>query len=337
MALIETKWTKGDFIPRSGLIAWHSADTTDTVTELKDSSGTGRDMKDQVAPLPTLTPNIINGLPGVSFDGVDDNPLIYTGNVTPYHVFVIAAHADASFPAGEPGNAGLLTGVTSGDILVGNASSTRFFDFDFESLGTYKFRRRDVLFAENDLQAAFSNAISIFEVSLSSGWTLDGIQVGRQRAFAGRRWKGYWLEQLLYSRVLTDTERQQIYEYIAMKYLLWRRVASGLDVWPFQPEWQRSLTTDKLVLRSGSVSGAVKARSKSAAKKGFEASFENRRAEEYDAAQAFWNSKYPGTSFIYRDDAFSPSRDTEALFTSSLPQQATSYHDISYGLQALEV
>lgn len=341
MALIETVWTKGDFIPRSGLIAWHAADTAANGMEIDDASGNGRHLN--TGPFttpPDFVLDVINGLPALEFDGVNHDPLKWASVIPNVrNAFVVAAHSDAAFPAGGAGNGGLLTGVTAGNILVGNVSSTRFFDFNFDSFGPYSYSRRDVKFPETDMQAAFNNNISIFEVAIGGGGgiALDGIQVGRQVDVVDRIWKGYWCEQIIYSRVLEATERQQVYEYLAMKYRLWRQVSSGLDVWPFQPQWQRSLTNDKLVLRSGAVSGAVKARSKSAAKKGFEASFENRRAEEYDAARAFWDLKYPGTPFIYRDDAFTPARDAEVLFTSSLPQQAGSYHDINYGFQCLEV
>lgn len=342
MTFIPTKWTTGDWIPRRGLKAWHAADTTDTGAGVDDASGNSFHLDSGIGPgnATVLTADVINGLPGLYFSGVDVPPPLRSnqGNVTLRHAFVVAAYEDAAFPSGEPGYAGLLSGITTGDLLVGNPSSTKFFDLNLETFGTYSYRRRDMAFNENNMQASFNDSISVFEVSISSGVTFDDIQVGMHRnAGSTRRWKGFFVEQMLYDRVLADFERHQVYEYLAMKYRLWKRDKSDLDVFPFQPNWARSLTADKVVLASRSVSGATKARSKSAAKKSFEASFEDRLAEEYDAAYAFWDQKYPGTSFIYRDDAFSPARDTEVLFTSPMPNQQAGYNQINYGLQFLEV
>jgi len=332
-------------IPRSGLLAWHAADAITSVahggivTIMPDKSGNGRDVECD-ASYPTLSTNYINGKPAVIFSGAND-PLSTTTSILVKHAFVVAAYSDAAFPAVGGANeyAGLLSGVSAGNLglLVGNPSSTRFYDFDWESMGTYTYRRRDVAFAENNLQAAFNNAISIFEISLSGGWGLNGIQFGRDRVATTRKWKGPFCESLLYSEIKTGSDRLDIYEYLAMKYLLWKRVASGLDVWPFQPNWGRPLATAKRILSSTAVSGAYKSRTKSTAKKAFEPQFESRWPEEYDAAHAFWNAKYPGTSFIYRDYAFSPERDTTVRFASDLPQQANDYRDINYSFQAVEV
>lgn len=166
---------------------------------------------------------------------------------------------------------------------------------------------------------------------------MDGIVIGGDRGFSTHKWKGPFCLNLMYSDIKTGNDRLDIYEYIALKYLLWKRNSAGLDVWPFNPDWGRTLAAGKRVLSSTAVSGENKSRSKSTAKKAFEAQFESRWPEEYDAAYAFWNEKYPGTSFIYRDYAFSPERDTEARFVSDLPQQATDYRDINYSFQAVEV
>lgn len=334
MSLIETKWTRGDYIPKADLLAWHSADTTTTPNLVPDLSGNARDMESE---LPTPTLGLVSGYQAVNFDGVNDNALVFSGSLTPKHVFVIAAYADAGFPSGDLGNGGLLTGATTGSILVGSVSSTKFYDHNYDASGEFGYRRRDVAFAETDMQGSFNNEISIFELTRPDGWGLDAIQVGFDRSFPDRRWKGPWYEHILYGAIKNDAERQRIYEYAAMKYLLWKKVASGLNVWPFQPNWGRSLDNDKLVLSSRSVSGSTTARSKSIAKKGFESQFEDREPEEYDTAVEFWDEHYPGSSFIYRDDAFVPSRDTEVLFSSPLSQRQGNHRQINYSIQAVEV
>ena len=108
-------------------------------------------------------------------------------------------------------------------------------------------------------------------------------------------------------------------------------------MWPFNPNWSRPLTTGKRVLSSVSVSGAFKARTKGTRKIGIEPTFETRSPEEYQTAVEFWDDHYPGTSFIYRDAAFSPAVDTEMRFTSDLPQTAADTRDVTYSFQAEEV
>lgn len=339
MGFVATKWTDGDWIPRKDLLAWHAADTATDGQTVDDASGNNRDLDSGFGSTPpTLTPNYINGVAAIEFDGSTHDPLKWSGAMSAVkHAFIFAGYEDASFPAGDAGNAGLLTGPTSGDILLGNQSSTKFFDLDLELSGDYEFRRYDVAYAENNMQASFSGTIALFEISFAPGISLDGIQVGRQKAFAARLWKGPWCEHLLYSAVKNDDDRRRIYEYAAMKYLIWRKNAAGLDVWPFQPDWPRNLLNDKRILASTAVSGASKFRTKSTRKKGFEATFTDREPEEIDAATEFWDLKYPGTSFIYRDEAFTPSRDSEVKFASPIETPARGNRQMDYAIQVVEV
>jgi len=336
-----TEWSLRDPIPRSSLLAWHCSDSIklndgDAVSELPDISGNNRTLV-VASNKPTFETNIINGLPAIYFNG-SRNPLKFTGNLTAKHIFVVAAYEDAAFPSGEPGYAGLLSsGTTLQDPLVGNPSSTKFFDFDWETFGAYGYRRRDVSFPENDQQAAFNNALSIFEVSFTPGWGMDGITLGQQRNIASRLWKGFWCETLMYGRVLDYFERFDVYCYLAMKYRIWRQVSSGLDVWPFQPNWTYPFPADKTVLASRAISGAFKAREKGTAKDRFGLSFQTRSPEETNAAKEFWNSKYPANTFIYRDDAYSPARDTEVRIISPFNRQPNGYRDIDYSIEFEEV
>lgn len=341
MTLIPTKWTTGDWIPRRGILGWHSADTAFAVTnaiDLPDIAGSVGTLYGAINNSPAVVPNVQNGYAALRFNGTTSRgSASLAGSFNIKHAFVVAGHNGEDFGSTYRG---LLTtssaAVTPNIILTGNTgNSTTFFDYAW--VGDYQFRRFGVPFAANASPGSFNGEIGVFEVSRTGGMLLDSIQIGMDRNFFDRVWDGDWFEQILFDRVLSENEVRMVYEYFAMKYNLWKRDATDLDIFPFQPNWARGLTGDKVVLASRSVSGATKARSKSAAKKSFEASFEDRLVEEYDAAYAFWDQKYPGTSFIYRDDAFSPARDTEVLFTSPFPQQQAGYNQINYALQFLEV
>lgn len=328
-----------NLIPSSGRITWNEADFVVGVADGGNvSSVPGKSAGDKTlacaSTYPVLQTNIINGLPVVDFDGTK-NPLAYTGAVTPKHIIVLAAHQDAAFPSGDNGYGGLLTGVTSAwsdnNILVGGGpTTTKFFDF---TLGlTYK--KRDVAFAESDMQAAFNNAISIFEVSLAGGFGMDGIQIGKQRAVSpARLWKGYWAALFMWNRVLTANETADVYEYIACRYRIWR-LSSGLNVWPFSPNWSLPGSFAPRELSSSSVSGATKTRTKSSGKNAYELRFETRHIDEFEAAKAFRDAN---TSFVFRDYGYATPRDTTMRFTSGIDLQRNDYNDVDYSFQAVEV
>lgn len=329
-----------DLVAKAGLEAWHEADSITGVSHsgavalLPDASGKGRDLTCS-SDHPTFLTNQINGRPAVNFSGTN-NPLVCaTAIPAPVkHAFVVAAYADAIFPADYPG---LLSGVTAttADVLVGNLNSNRFFDFGYGS--GYNYYRRGHGFAAGNQAAAFSNQVSIFEVTFSGGFSFDGIQIGRQRDLATRRWKGPFVANLLYSRILSDIERRDIYEYLACKYLLWRRNAAGVNVWPFQPQWGTQMPPTRPVLSSAAVSGVVRSRVKGPAKRSLAAQFETRSLEEFDAATAFWLEHYPNQPFVYRDDAVSPSRDYTMRFAADLNHRANGFRDIDYTIQATEL
>ena len=336
MSFVPNIFTRGDFIPKLGLEAWYAADHTDTAASIVDASGKSPDIVREANPGPTLTANVINGLPSMVFDGSTNYPLRCTRAFVARHVFTVAAYADAAFPSGEPGFAGLVSGLfesATRQVLVGDAATTKFFDFG----PTRTYRRRDVPFAQSDMQASFSNAMSVFEISDAAGWNLDGIQIGRQTDYANRRWKGPWCETLIYNRLLSETERFDVYAYLAMKYRLWRRTAAGLDVWPFQPNVSYQVSHDKLVLSSTAVSGRSVARSKTSAKRGYDLAFETRREIEADTARAFWNAKYPATSFVYRDYSRTTPLDVEVKFAGGISEKLNGWNDVDYAIQIGEV
>lgn len=327
-------------IPSSGRITWNEADFIVGVADGGNvSSVPGKTAADKTltcgSVYPLLQTDIINGLPVVDFDGTK-NPLVYSGSITPKHIIMLAAHQDAAFPSGDNGYGGLLTGVTAGNtdnnILVGGGpTATKFFDF---TIGlTYK--RRDVSFAESNMQAAFNNAISIFEVSFASGFGMDGIQIGKQRAVSpARLWKGYWAALFMWNRVLTTNETADVYEYIACRYRIWRQISSGLNVWPFSPNWSLPGSYGPRELSSSAVSGATKTRTKSSGKNAFEMRFETRNSDEFEAAKAFRDAN---TSFIFRDYGYATPRDLTMRFTSAIDLQRNDYNDVDYSFQCVEV
>lgn len=110
-----------------------------------------------------------------------------------------------------------------------------------------------------------------------------------------------------------------------------------METWPYRPDLSVPLTIGKNVLQSVAVSGAKKSRTKSSKKAGIELRFENRDDAEWDAALAFWDAHYPGTSFVYEDHSYSPDQRPMAVeMISEIRQVTNGYNDRSYSFQVME-
>lgn len=205
------RWKNAGVVPTSGLLAWHMFETANSGDALVlDYSGNARHLTATGLNPPAIQFNVITGQPAWYFNGTTTDPLNYTGAVSVKHAFILASAEEAAFTA----NRGLLSGVTSGDILASNNSGDTFFDL---SLGV-TYRKNGTTFLESNQKAPMDEAFGLMEISDPDGFGLDGIQVGKQKNLAGRIWKGWWAEQLIYNRVLTDTERASVMLYFNAKY-----------------------------------------------------------------------------------------------------------------------
>lgn len=216
MVYTAAQWRDSGLVPTSGLLAWHMYEMgVSGHNIIYDYSGNGRTIDSASLNAPVLTSNVLYGQPGWYFDGTTTVPLNYTGSVTPKHVFILASHDDAAFNL----NRGLLSGEITGDLLASNNTGTTFFDL---ALADFGYRKSDVFYAQNNQQAPMSGRPELIEVAITGGTTLDGIQVGKQRNLAGRIWKGYFFEQLLFNRILTSLEKDRVKLYFNLKFSQWK-------------------------------------------------------------------------------------------------------------------
>lgn len=325
-----------NLIPRNGLEAWHKYVAGQSGHEIiYDYSGNDRHIDVDPGDAPVLTDDVINGRPAWYFDGTGE-ALVYTGSVSVKTAFVLASFEDATLPSYE----GVLTGKTnsgaaSGIVVLGDTGTDEIYD-NTGLVADLIYRKNGVVFAAGNYKAPVDGVFGLMEIQSATGMTLDGIQVGVDRTHSDRKLKGYFVEQLIYSRVPSESERRDVYEYFATMFARWQQNAAGLNVWPFEPNWTFPHPVDKRVIGSESVSGAFTGRSKGTMKQMVEPRFESRTADEYDAAVAFWNQHYPGSNFIFRDVSFSPARDTEMRFISRLDRNGESFQDHTYTWQAVE-
>lgn len=215
MAIID--WTKTHLIPTSGLEFWHLYDpATSTNGNINDASGNGRHIVQATSP-PTLTEEVMNARPGWRFDGTN-NPLASASSATiaSKHVFVLAAAEETSFSV----NRGLLSGKTAGTWLATDTGNDNFFPFAVD----YDYRKSDTLYGFNLWDAPVGNIPELIEISHTTGTvSMDGVQVGQQINLTARKWKGYFIEQMGWNRLLTTNERRRVMLYYNIKYGTWAR------------------------------------------------------------------------------------------------------------------
>jgi len=315
-------------MPESGMSFWYDALAAPSGGSAPDLSPFLMDLTQVTSP-PTLTPDVQNGNPAWVFSGTN-NGLIGTQDFGVQHIFAVAALDRASFVGSE---AIVCDGSTPISLLNGNGSGqTKFFN----NGQVERYRKNGVEFAASNMQAPINNQISIIEILFSGNQPSTNLNLG-VNSDTGAKWKGPILMVAGWDRELSDVEVQFVYEEIAMQFWLWQQqTAGGLDIFPFDPDWSLPMNSDKRVLSSTSVGGTTKSRTKSSKKKGIQPQFLTRRPEEYDAADAFWDQKYPGTHFIYRDRSFETPRDYEMEFVSGIKKSANGYQDIDYSFQAGE-
>lgn len=325
------KWSKMSAVPLSGMLAWHMyGEDTSLNNNIADYSGNGRHVTCGAGNTAVLQTNLLNGHPGWYFNGSRD-PLVYSGNVTVKHLFIVASYEDAAFAENE----GLYGGVAAGDILVSEALGDEFFDFTANQVYTY--RKADVPIAVGAADAPMSGKHALLELTSSEGFGLDGIQIGKQRGFATRLWKGWFFEAIAYGVVLNDLQRMMINEYFAMKYHLWPTVASGLYRFPFPANKASSSETDQETYLSEPYDGDLKALVRGDFKAAHQFPFALRREEEFTAAKAFRAQHGMLTHWIYYDHRFITPLDYELRFTSPIREQGSDVtYRFNYGFEATE-
>lgn len=218
-------WSRMGLFSLKDSLFWNALDNAEDATEIGDYSG--NDNKLAVASsAPALQSNVINGKPGIYFDGTN-NPLKFTKDLTLKHLFLIAKFDGAAFT----GNEGLFSGVASGSILRGNGSGqTKFENLSIGSGYTYK---KNYITLTEATENAPMNAFAIIELIFPSGKALDGVQIGQDTTHTDRKFKGWFVEQIGYGEVQDDCATKAIYEYFALKFWLWRYKSDNYPYFPF--------------------------------------------------------------------------------------------------------
>lgn len=144
--------------------------------------------------------------PSLRFDGTDDVMVCTSTAGLIKHVFAVVRYDGASFADYD----GLLTDLFNPGVLVGDASTTNFYDFG----GNYRLNKVD-----SAGRAAPMNAFGIVTVEYSTGWAFTP-QIGSDRSFGTRFGPWRVADLLLYDNVLSTTNRDGIENFLSTKHSL---------------------------------------------------------------------------------------------------------------------
>lgn len=203
-------------LPASPLF-WHYCKIGESGAGLAyDYSGNDRHLTSVASPFAAVQASVWRGEPAFYFNGSTTVPMAWGSAVSGVrHIFIVAAYEDATFST----NNGLLSGASTADVLTGKtAASTEWFDFNYDASQAYVYKINGVTHAESAAPAPMSGQFKIIEIRAPLGLSMDGLQVGMQRAFTTRRWKGWFAEDLAYNRILTDAEAAKSMFYFTLKY-----------------------------------------------------------------------------------------------------------------------
>lgn len=214
------KYIDSGLINTANMAFWHSVVPAETGNDvIFDYSGNERTASTANASEPPANPvvqaNVLDGRPGIYFDG-EDSPLAYVAeDMLLNHIFVLAKYDGATFDPGEDCLMAPAFGISS--LLLGQGlGDVNFYDLGFDAFG-YTYRKNDVLYPE-DAQEAPMNEWGLMELRFPSAIECSGIQYGRDREESDRRWKGWFIDGMGFTSLQSETERARILLQYKLKY-----------------------------------------------------------------------------------------------------------------------
>jgi len=309
MAKITTIWELRKPFQQGNLEFWGFADGTDDPTTLYDISGKERDMTVE-SNEPELQTNIINNLPSLYFDGTND-PLKFTDNFQFKHAFMVIKIEDLEFD----GDQGILSALTTNGLLTGVDDSDLFEDFSYGT--NFVYGKNYVDFPNDNLKAPMGE-FAIIEIVCPGGLSLDGLQLGQDREDTGKKGKFWFNELIVFSAVKSYFTRQDIYQYFAEKYHLWKELADGTKIFPFPNDHQSPYSPLRYRIQSPPLpNGKIKTRIKGAKLQQYSLNFNTRRQGEILAIDRFETDHF-NENFVVEHNSFYPPRRSNVNSISSI-------------------
>ncbi len=189
--------------------AIHGLSNGDKVASWPDISGHNNNaVQANTDRQPVFETNAINGLPAIRFDGADDF-LKYNEQWDRTVFWVIMEDAGTS-----PNWRTLLGHHYWADYHRG--ANNTIFSSDWASPKVYNGVTRLNGAVVNPTTTVVPNTFSIISNVATNSCIAD--QIGQDRGYTGRNWKGAYAELLIYSGALTDAQQRQVGAYLQGKY-----------------------------------------------------------------------------------------------------------------------
>lgn len=213
----------------TGLQLWIQADAisglanNDPVTTWEDSSSNNRDFTQATETnKPLYKTNILNGLPGVLFDGINDWMASTSFAVSvPHTIFVVvklisytAGAGTARITADNDGSAAQIFLQADDDLAMYSGTELGGNNQDFNAAQiTAKFNGASSVLYRNGTLIASGNA--------GTSAIASGMNIGHDHnASDGLHWlDGYFFELLIYSGALSDSDRGIVESYLRSKWV----------------------------------------------------------------------------------------------------------------------
>jgi hypothetical protein len=276
-----------------------------SLTALTDFSGHERHLAAGASPAPTLQTGVLNGKSVARFNGVNSQPLKHPDHFQIRCGWVVAKYDGAAFP----NYLGLISGYQYASVLVSNPSGTGMFYFLDPS---FEYRSNDRIYPAS----AAPGPVQAYKIIFFRYWNgpvwLDGVQLGSDREFPGRLWKGDVALLALYSRDFTEEEIGLYTKNLAQNFAL-----QLADVYPFQADIADTTETPgQTVNLYDPPEGQRIVEVLDDPKRLLELKFSVADEAEARAMKAFHRAHYPEVPCFYRDYRFTPPEDIEGYIDS---------------------
>lgn len=204
---------------------------------------------------------------------------------------------------------GLLSDCGDTGIIAGNTGGNTLFNFNHS---LYEFRSNDRIYPSSSAPGP----MNAFKLLFFKFWTpiiVNGIQIGDDRNFVGRKWNGSIKLVALYSRHFYENEIREMAEIIAESYSF-----AIADVYSYQAD--AGNTPEKPIQTVNFYDppeGDRISETVSKVQRSLELNFSAADQEEVKYMKAFYKSHYAqALPFIYRDYRFTPPEDIEGYLDS---------------------
>ncbi|MCX8036904.1 MAG: fibronectin type III domain-containing protein [Candidatus Sumerlaeia bacterium] len=228
-------------IPTDGLAVWLKADagvtvTGTSVTRWADQSGNSRDASQTLNTLfqPALVPNAINGLPAVHFDGINDylSFVLPVNNLSSMTICMVAANMSNQTSASPYcRNAALFWNETAswGTVYVIPFQGSVMWRFGTTQTNNWPTYTRPASIGTSysitiTRKDGTTDTLYVNRVRVQAqGGKLQRIAACINTANIGRGYQntfynGRVAELIIYTKALSDTERQQVEQYLIGRY-----------------------------------------------------------------------------------------------------------------------